>query len=181
MFEITKDNSIYVTRGDILYFGLTAQDDVTKEALMFQPGDIIRMKVYGKKNCKKVVMKKDFLVETPTEEVAIYLDNEDTTIGDIINKNTTYWYSIERNPGIRRETLIGNDKGGAKLFMLCPEGAELPVTDEEITTEDLPVVDKELDALSERPVSNSAVARAYLYLLDEIKNIKISLNIKEGE
>lgn len=181
MFDVESNNTIHVTRGDICYFGVSAKDDVTEEAYIFQPGDIVRIKVYGKKNCEKVVLEKDFLVETATDDVYIYLDKEDTTIGGIINKATTYWYEVILNPDIKEQTIIGNSKDGAALFILYPEGAEIPKTDEEIKNEDIPVVDKELNPLSERPIANSAVARAFLSTLEEMNSLRIELeSIKSG-
>ncbi len=186
MFEIESDNTIHLTRGDVCFFGVSANDAVTGETLVFQPGDIVRFKVFGKKNCKNVVLEKDFLVETPSEEVWIYLDENDTTIGDIINKPTTYWYEVSLNPDIREETFIGISKDGEALLILYPEGAEVPKT--EIKPEDVPVVDKELNALSDRPVANSAVARAVIALLNrisvleaEVKNAGATESAQEGE
>ena len=125
MFTIEKDGTINVTRGDILYFDASAQDKETKVPYIFQPGDIVRMAVYGKKDCKNVVMQKDFLVELPTEKVAIFLDKEDTTFGDIINKPTVYWYEIVLNPDEKPQTIVAYDEEGAKIFRLYPEGGSL--------------------------------------------------------
>ncbi len=181
MFDVESNNTIHVTRGDICYFGVTAKDDVTEEALIFQPGDIVRIKVFGKKNCKNVVLEKDFLVETSTDDVYIYLDKKDTTIGGIINKATTYWYEVILNPDIKEQTIIRNSKDGAALFILYPEGAEMPKTDEGIQPEDIPVVDKELNPLSERPISNSAVARALMTMTEEMNRLRNELDsIKSG-
>ena len=160
MFSINDDLSIYVTRGDSLYFTVTAQDDGT--AYVFQPGDVVRLKVFGKKNAESVVLQKDFPVLSATEKVEIYLTEYETRIGDTISKPVDYWYEVELNPFSNPQTIIGYDEDGAKIFKLFPEGNELPeyVPD----PEDVPVVDKALDLTSTRPVQNQAIARAITQL-----------------
>jgi hypothetical protein len=178
MFEIEKDNTIHVNRGDVLYFGVLGQDADTKEPLIFQPGDIVRIKVYGKNKASNVVLEKDFAVESPIDEVFIYLDGEDTNIGGIINEPKEYSYEVVRNPGVNKQTLIGHFDEGAVSFFLYPEGADIPKKETE--PEDVPVVDKELDMLSERPIANRAVAAAVTALMDEIRILKNKVNSLEG-
>ena len=167
MFTI-EDKTINVTRGDILYFSLSANDKDDEEAHIFQPGDIIRMSVYGKKDCSNVVMQKDFLVETPTENFIIFLEEKDTKIGEVINKPKDYWYEIVLNPEIKPQTIVGYDEEGAKVFRLYPEGEEIPAEDEEVLPEDIPVIDDELNAYSNRPVRNKAIAKAVVSLSDKL-------------
>lgn len=124
MFVINEDNSIYVTRGDILFFDLVAQtQDGT--AYIFEGGDVLRMRIFKKKDCNSVVMLKEFVVESNTESVAIRLEKADTKFGDIINKPTDYWYEIELNPDTNPQTIVGYDDDGPKLFKLLPEGKEI--------------------------------------------------------
>ena len=156
MFSINDDLSIYVTRGDSLYFTVTAQDD--GKAYMFQAGDVVRLKVFGKKDAENVVLQKDFPVLSATEKVEIYLTEEETRIGGVISKPTDYWYEVELNPWDNPQTIIGYDEDGAKIFKLFPEGNELP--DYVPDPEDIPVVDKALNLTSTRPVQNQAIARA---------------------
>ena len=179
MFNVESDNTIHVTRGDIMYFGVTAKDEVTGENLLFQPGDIIRIKVYAEKKCENVVLEKDFVTETVTDEVYIYLDEKDTTIGKIINKATNYWYEIILNPDIKEQTIIGYDDEGPRLFILYPEGAEVPKPD--IDPEEIPVVDTKLDPLSGRPIANSAVALAALQLLGELQKLKEEVEVLKAQ
>lgn len=122
MFVVNEDKSIYVTRGDAITFALTATED--GEACVFLPGDVVRFKVYEKKDCGCVVIQKDFSVHSETGEVTIVLGKEDTKIGDLINKPADYWYEIELNPDTRPQTIIGYDDEGAKLFRLFPEGGD---------------------------------------------------------
>lgn len=161
MFVVNEDNSIYATRGDIVFLTVTAEDD--GKAYYFQPGDVLRIKVYGKKDAEKVVLQKDFPVTEETEKVEIFLTEEDTKIDEVISKPKDYWYEVELNPLTNPQTIIGYDEDGPKVFKLFPEGADIP-PHEPIKPEDVPVVDDELDMTSTRPVENQAVARAVVGL-----------------
>lgn len=160
MFAINEDKSIYLTRGDVAFFALLVKTE-TGEMYKFQPGDVIRFKVYEKNACENVVLSKDFGIETETEEIEIYLEEKDTKIGGVISKPVDYWYEVELNPYTDPQTIIGYDDDGAKIFKLFPEGHEKE-DEEPITPEDIPVVDEELSLTSTRPVQNQAVARAIL-------------------
>lgn len=163
MFTMNEDLSIYATRGDVVFFSVTADDNGI--LYKFQPGDIVRMAIYGKKEAESCVMQKDFPVTEVTEKVFIYLDEEDTKIGEIISKHKDYWYEIVLNPDTLPQTIIGYDEDGAKVFRLFPESEE--IHDEPVVEpEDIPVVDSELDMTSHRPIENQAVARAITTILD---------------
>lgn len=125
MFVLNDDNSIYATRGDIVFFSVSAEDD--GEPHMFKAGDVVRIKVYGKKDAENVVLQKDFPVVEDTEKVEIFLSKEDTKIGEVISKPKDYWYEIELNPGNDPQTIIGYDEDGAKVFRLFPEGGDSPI------------------------------------------------------
>lgn len=122
MFKVNEDSSIYVTRGDSGAFGVAAVFDGGDYE--FQPGDVLRLNVFEKKNCDNVVLQKDFTVTEATTEVEIYLEGHETRIGDTINKPTDYWYEIELNPLTKPQTIVGYDDDGAKIFKLFPEGKE---------------------------------------------------------
>lgn len=154
MFVLNEDNSIYATRGDIVFFSVSAEEDGVK--YHFQPGDVVRIKVYGKKDAESVYLQKDFPVTENTEKVEIFLSEEDTKIGDVISKPKDYWYEVELNPGDDPQTFIGYDEDGAKVFKLFPEGADIEAYEPD--PEDFPVVDEELDLTSPRPVANQAIA-----------------------
>lgn len=166
MFTINDDNSIYATRGDIVFFTVTAEDDGVVHK--FQPGDVVRIKVYGKKDAENVVLQKDFPVAEVCEEVEIFLTEEDTKIGEVISKPKDYWYEVELNPGDNPQTIVGYDEDGPKVFKLFPEGDDIPpaVIPE---PEDIPVVDDELDMTSDRPVQNQAIARAVVSLRGDLE------------
>lgn len=152
MVVLNEDKSIYLTRGDAVTF------PVSYEGYTFQPGDVVRFKVYGKKDAKNVVLQKDFGVTEECEEVEISLTSADTKIGEVISKPKDYWYEVELNPFDKADTFIGYGLDGAVVFKLFPEGDDVP--EFVVEPEDIPVVDKELDMTSTRPVQNQAIARA---------------------
>jgi len=160
MFVLNEDNSIYATRGDIVFFSVSAEED--GKPYKFQAGDVVRIKVYGKKNAENVVLQKDFPVTDVCEKVEIFLSEEDTKIGEVISKPTDYWYEVELNPNSNPQTIIGYDEDGAKVLKLFPEGDDIPefVPD----PEDVRVIDTELDMTSTRPVQNQAIAREMVSL-----------------
>ena len=176
MFVLNEDNSIYVTRGDIVFFSVTAEDNGTP--YKFQAGDVLRIKVFGKKDAENVVLQKYFPVTEATESVEIYLGEEDTKIGDVISKPTDYWYEVELNPLTNPQTIIGYDEDGAKVFKLFPEGDDIPeyVPD----PEDFRVMDDELDITSARPVENQAIARAMVSLRADFEETKEYIDQKSN-
>lgn len=123
MFAIKDDMSIYVTRGDSAAFALLA-DNGAGLNYTFQPGDVVRLKVFGKKDCENVVLEKDFEITEATERVQISLTGDETKFGEVISKPMDYWYEIELNPVSDPQTIIGYDEDGAKVFRLFPEGRD---------------------------------------------------------
>ncbi len=167
MFQINEDNSIYVTRGDIAVIPVSAKKD--GKPYTFRAGEVLRLKVFVKKDADSVVLQKDFPVTANTQTVELFLDERDTKIGEVISKPRDYWYEVELNPFDDPQTLIGYDEDGAKVFRLFPEGADTPeyVPEPEV----IKVIDTELDMTSERPVQNQAVARAVAKLENEVKKL----------
>ena len=169
MFLINDDDmSIYLTRGDTALFPVYAMKSET-ERYVFQPGDVVRFKVFEKKACENVVLQKDFGIEEETEFATIQLDERETKIGEVISKPKDYWYEIELNPFTEPQTIVGYDDDGAKVLKLFPEGADVP--DVPIEEEDIPIVDSELDLTSTRPVSNHAVSKGFLEVKKNIEDI----------
>lgn len=120
MFIVNDDMTINITRGDTMILSVCAVvGDVPYE---FKNGDIVRLKVFTKKDCADVVLEKDIAVIEPTTEVEIELNGEDTKIGEVISKPVEYWYEVELNPDTEPQTIIGYDDDGAKVFKLFPEG-----------------------------------------------------------
>ncbi len=181
MFTLNDDLSIYATRGDIVFFSVSAEED--GKPYKFQAGDVVRIKVFGKKDAENVVLQKDFPVAEITEKVRVYLSQEDTKIGEVISKYKDYWYEVELNPDTAPQTIIGYDEDGAKVFRLFPEGDDIPPYVPDIKPEDIPIVDEELDLLSPRPVQNQAVAKAVAKLGAEIKECtgQLIANIHNSE
>ena len=169
MFTVNEDRSIYATRGDIVFFEVSAADTLTGVNHKFQAGDVLRIKVFGKKDAETVVLQKDFPVTDVCEKVEIFLGEEDTKIGEVISKPKDYWYEVELNPYDNPQTIIGYDEDGPKVFKLFPEGDDIPEWTPE--PEDIPVVDEELDMASTRPIQNQAVARAFASLEDGYEKV----------
>ena len=171
MFVINEDKSIYANRGDIVFFSVSAEDNGVP--YKFQPGDIVRMAIYGRKDAESCYMQKDFPVLEVTEDVVIYLGEEDTTLEDIISKHKDYWNEVVLNPDTAPQTIVGYDEDGAKVFRLFPESAEID-DNYEPSEEDFPVVDEELDMTSPRPVANKAVAVALARIEESLRDYEIN-------
>lgn len=122
MFVINDDMTIYCTRGDAVAFSVSA--NMGGEAYTFRDGDIVRFKVFAKKDCADVVLQKDVVATAGASAVEIFLYGDDTTIGEVISKPVDYWYEVELNPETHPQTIIGYDENGAKVFKLFPEGGE---------------------------------------------------------
>jgi hypothetical protein len=121
MFFISEDLTINITRGDAAIISVSAV--ISGSDYEFRKGDVVRLKVFGKKDCANVVLEKNVAVIEPTYEVDIELTKEDTKIGSVINKPTDYWYEVELNPNTKPQTIVGYDEeSGAKVFKLYPEG-----------------------------------------------------------
>ena len=120
MFVINEDLSIYVTRGDAATFSVGAT--VNGTAYAFKTDDVVRFKVFAKKDCTEVVLQKDVEATEGANAVEITLDKEDTKLGEVISKPVDYWYEVELNPDTHPQTIIGYDENGAKVFKLFPEG-----------------------------------------------------------
>jgi hypothetical protein len=169
MFVVNEDLSIYATRGDIVCLNVSATDDRTGEPYEFQPGDVLQMKIYAKKDAENVVLQKDFPVPAKTNTVGVFLTEQDTRIGDVISKPVDYWYEVTLNPYTNPQTFIGYDEDGAKVFKLFPEGNEV---DDPIEPEEIPTVDADLDMTSKRPVENQAIARAIVQINSRMDDLR---------
>lgn len=123
MFEVKDDLTIYCTRGDVALLSVTADENGVN--YIFQPGDVVRMKVFEKKDCQCVVMQKDVIIEETTDKVDILLTGQETRICEVISKPKDFWYEVELNPGPNQQTIIGYDEDGPKVFKMFPEGKEI--------------------------------------------------------
>lgn len=114
MFKIDDiSKTIHISRGD----GATIQVKGNGGEYEFQPGDILRLRIYKKKDYTEPVMEVETTVTDETTSVDIVLTKDNTIIGDDINKPKTYWYEISLNETI---TIIGYDEDGAKEFIIYP-------------------------------------------------------------
>ena len=123
MLVINSDNSIYITRGDVANIEVSATNAIGED-YVFQPGELVRFKVFKRRNCADIVLQKDVVVEEEAKTVCVYLGKGETKFGDIINKPVEYWYEIELNPDTAPQTIIGYDKDGEKVLKLFPEGGD---------------------------------------------------------
>ena len=134
MFVVNDDLTIHCTRGDSGTVYVSAEKDGLEH--VFKAKDVVRFKVFSKKDCGCVVLQKDVVVAADTVMVPVYLSGALTKIGDVISKPVDYWYEVELNPYTVPETIVGYDDDGAKVFRLYPEGKD--VTDEELPEGELP-------------------------------------------
>lgn len=138
MYKIEEDTqTIKVNRGNDLplYFTIPLEFDEDSKPIAyyeFQTGDVINFGVYKKKHFNEApLIYKKVIVDVPTTEIDLSLTEEETKIGDIINKPKDYWYEVEYK-GTKLETVLGYDDDGAKIFRLYPEGSDLMIDDDEI-------------------------------------------------
>ena len=124
MFRIDEDKTIHLTRGDVAPIEVNAEEE-SGSAHVFQSGDIVRFKVFEKKDCENIVLQKDVTVTGETTVVDVFLDGEDTKIGEVINKPKDYWYEVEKNPDTYPQTILGYDEDGPKVLRLYPEGSDV--------------------------------------------------------
>lgn len=125
MFKIdSKTKQIDITRGDAAIFEIQALN-IDGSNYTFKVNDVIRFKVFKRRDCGCVEIKKEVTVMVETTKVEIELTKDDTKIGDIINKPVNYWYEVELNPETFPQTIIGYDSDGEKIFRLYPEGVSL--------------------------------------------------------
>ena len=122
----TDGRNIEVTRGDWLPLNITATDPVTKTPYTFQAGDVIRFKVFEKKNVTNVLLSKDFTVDREADNFDIEILASEMKFGEFINKHVDYWYEIELNPDTEKtSTLVGYTKElGAPILTLSAEGGD---------------------------------------------------------
>mgnify|MGYP003319893431 CR=1 FL=1 len=122
-----KNKNIYINRGDSANIQLACNN------ANFEPGNYIKFYIMKENDCEDVLLTKQFNITELTNTVDIQLTSEDTrSLGESFkNGYQTYWYEVELNrdalePGDEdmRNTLIGYDDNGPKLFILYPEATE---------------------------------------------------------
>lgn len=128
MFKIDPiTKQISLTRGDIANFRITAKNDDGSD-YTFQVDDVVRFKVFKKKDCACVEIQKDTTITEESTIAYINLTSEETKIGEIINKPVDYWYEVELNPDTNPQTIVGYEvvdgQQKEKIFKLLPEGSD---------------------------------------------------------
>lgn len=114
--------TIKLNRGDVLDLTLSLKIDGTT-TYTFQSGDKIVFSVYNKgKLTEDAILLKEVNATEGSTTVSITLTNEESKIGNLINKPVEYWYEIELN---NQYTVLGYDDDGAKVLMLYPEGSKV--------------------------------------------------------
>ena len=123
MFEILKDKTICLTRGDIANIVVSAslQDGAP---YTFHAGDVVRFRVTKKRDLASVLIQKDITIDEEVQSVTIRFSKDDTRFAESTNSPVDYWYEIEVNPDTEPQTIIGYDSEGAKIFRLYPEGGD---------------------------------------------------------
>lgn len=125
MFKI-EDKTIYVTRGDKLIINETDLDIDTTSIVV---DDYVVFRLYNKKKLNELPLLEKKVIVEEDHKFSIELSKDETKIGELLNKPSTYWYEIEVNG---ENTIVGYDENGAKLFILYPEGdVEEPIHEHE--------------------------------------------------
>lgn len=117
-----KNKQISINRGDDNQsFDLIIPINDT-EYYTFLTTDVVKFGVYEVGGLdKNAVLLKTITPLEETQRLTIPLTQEETTIGELINKPKQYWYEIQLNDN----TIIGYDEKGAKIFILYPEGSDV--------------------------------------------------------
>ena len=121
--DISENIYWYDADNDVLYDSDYNESQVslsslTQEFYEFKPNDVITFNIYEKKGFDKPpLLSKNITIDTSSDEATISLTENDTTFGEIPNKEIEYWYDITLN---NSQTVIGYDKSGAKLFIMYP-------------------------------------------------------------
>lgn len=129
-WKYTDNNDLvywYNPKNKILYNSNYKESSVdvktlTLQLYTFDVGDLVRFKVYKKKDCGCIEIQKNIEVTIAATHIDIELTKDDTKIGGLISKPVDYWYEVELNPDTEPQTVIGYDDDGEKIFRLFPEG-----------------------------------------------------------
>ena len=125
MLRIENENEIHISRGDDFSIDFIIPL-CGSQRYMFNVGDKLTFDVYEKKGYDKCsLLHKEVIIDKPIDVVTFDFTNEDTTIGELINKPVDYWYEIQYIDGAKgtTETVLGYDDDGEKIFKLYPEGS----------------------------------------------------------
>lgn len=113
----------YDTKSKVLYDEDYNESSVLIDSLnmvcyQFQIGDKITFNIYEKNGYgKEPLMTKEVEVTEVSDNVNIVLNENDTTFGNPVNKETIYWYDITLNDSL---TVVCYNEDGAKEFIQYP-------------------------------------------------------------
>lgn len=116
MFKI-NNGTIHCSRGDAGTITLRIPNK-SGGYYTFATGDVIKFQVYNKNGYDAIpLVTKIITVSSPSDSVAIPLNEDDTTFGEIPNRATTYWYDITLNDD---QTVVCYNEDGAREFIQYP-------------------------------------------------------------
>ena len=123
MIRVDSDTkTIHITRGDRGGINVTAQNYETGEKYYFPEGCTVSFIIVPQKGYTQgALLRKTVNVPTQTDTVYIPLLEEDTKIGNMIDKKEKFWYNVVVNDDV---TIIGSDQDGEKRVILYPEVGE---------------------------------------------------------
>lgn len=113
----------YDTKSKVLYDEGYNESSVLVDSLnmvcyQFQIGDKVTFNIYEKNGYgKEPLMTKEVEVTEASDSVNIVLNENDTTFGNPVNKETIYWYDITLNNSL---TVVCYNEDGAKEFIVYP-------------------------------------------------------------
>ena len=113
----------YDTKSKVLYDEDYNESSVLIDSLnmvcyQFQIGDKITFNINEKNGYgKEPLMTKEVEVTEVSDNVNIVLNENDTTFGNPVNKETIYWYDITLNDSL---TVVCYNEDGAKEFIQYP-------------------------------------------------------------
>jgi len=124
MIRLDSDDeyTLHLTRGDRCTFKVYAREETTQEECYFPAGCHVTFAIVPAKGYTEgTLLRKTVLVPEDTTEVEFTLTEEDTKIGEMIDKKVKYWYNVVVNDDI---TIIGSDEDGEKAIYIYPEVGE---------------------------------------------------------
>lgn len=124
MLRLDRDDeyTLHLTRGDRCTFLVYAREEKSGEECYFPAGCTVSFVIVPRLGYTDgAVLRKTVNVLEDATEVEFTLTEEDTKIGDMIDKKTKYWYNVVVNDDI---TIIGSDEDGEKVIFIYPEVGE---------------------------------------------------------
>lgn len=124
MLRLDSDDkyTLHLTRGDRCTFKVYATEETSGTRCYFPAGSTVSFIIVPRLGYTDgEVLRKTVNVTSDTQEVEFLLTENDTKIGDMIDKRVKYWYNVVVNDDI---TIIGSDENGEKVIYIYPEVGE---------------------------------------------------------